>query len=183
MIKKILVFPFRLSVVFIMSFFMCSCEDYWCRKQGTYVEKYCVFKFPDGEDYSQYYVIFDHFKLQPSVKPDICRPIRLHNGYYLSNSRTYDASSWTYLNFTYDELEAGLVPDDWNNHCQDYVLVDCPYDEYYSVVYQGCRSWGLETVPGYCPQCTQTYGVDTAWLNAAIDNGDFFVLQTVHRRK
>lgn len=175
-------------VVAIICITLCSCKKYWCKRiDGNYIiDEYVVYKFSEGEDYSRYFLISDDFKLQPSVKPGINRPIPLHNGYYLSPPPT-DRGPWsiTYLNFTYDELESGLVPDDWNHHWEEYVLVDCPYKEYYSVGFPNCGDElevELENLPGYCTQCHNTYNVDTVWLNNAIDNGVFFHLESVTRK-
>lgn len=171
-------------VVAMICITLCSCKEYWCRKEGENIPKYIVYKFHEGEDYSHYFLISDDFKLQPSVKPGINRPIPLHNGYYLSPPPP-DRDPWsiTYLNFTYDELESGLVPDDWNYHWEEYVLVDCPYKEYYSVEISDCYDLDLQLSGiGYCKQCSNTYQIDTVWLNNAIDNGVFFHLESVTRK-
>ncbi len=170
-------------VVAMMCITLCACKKYWCEKEGQDIPKYIVYKFHEGEDYSQFFLISDSFKLQASVKPGINRPIPLRNGYYLHVPLT-DRGPWslTYLNFTFDELETGLVPDDWNIHWEEYVLVDCPYKEYYSVEISDCYDQDLQLSRiGYCGQCSNTYYVDTAWLNRGIDNGEFFELESVKK--
>lgn len=173
-----------LALVFSMlSAVFCSCKEYWCEKEGQYLEKYIVYKFHEGEDYSNNYLISNYFKLRPSVKPGITKPIKLHNGYWLCCSITNDPHTLTYLTFTFDEMEEGLVADDWNVYWEDYILADCPYKEYYSIGISDCHDEELElrNMIGYCQQCRNTYYVDTAWLNSMIDKGEFFELESVKR--
>ena len=142
---------------------------------------YCVFKFNEGEDYSQYCIITNGFKIaggHPVL--GLSRPIALRDGYYLSNiiTESYDVKRYTYLNFTYDEYEAGMIPENWD--WKDYTLVDCPYAEFYSVSFDGC-DYEKADVPGFCQSCDETFYVDTVWLNAAISAKIFFSLDMVKR--
>lgn len=178
--KKITINIIWIGFAFSYLVLMNSCKKYWCNKEGQYYEKYIVFKFNSGEDYSQNLAISDNFKLNINEKPETNRPIPLYNGYYLSGSITHNPMTISYLSFTYEDWDSGLVPNDWNTHWKEYVLVDSPYSEYYSVGIGDCN--GIEDIPGYCSQCINTYYVDTTWLNHAIDNGTFWKYNQVKKK-
>lgn len=169
-----------ISVSTALVVLFCSCKEYWCHREPSYYEKYCVFKYNEGEDYSQYVMISDEFKLQPSETIGISRPIALSNDYFLYKITTSDVHTISYLNFTYDELEAGQAPENWELHWQDYVLTDCPFAEYYTAGFSECSE--IDGIPGYCPTCSSTYYADTAWLNNTITSGVFFVLKPIKKR-
>lgn len=140
--KKIL-FIVVVSVVLLLS----SCESPCERNDRIYGSEFYatyVYKFPEDRDLSKNVMVmssnFDTVDFIPGY-----RPIPLHGGYYLDGPvpANFYAGEIYYLDFTYDELENGMVPDDWKEHWKEHI-VDCWTPQNLYIPWEGhawCRGY------------------------------------------
>ena len=135
-----------------------------------------IVKFMEGQDMSNnVYVYF--YQGQGPVRDYLWyRPIALHGGYYLMHTfgTVIDTVEMAFLSCTYDDLEGGLLPEDWQAHWQDYYdTVRNPFMEVYGFHGSSCdKNMGI---PFYCNSCSSTFYIDTAMLNRMLDEDASFL--------
>ena len=133
-----------------------------------------IVKFREGQDMSNnLYAYFYQGHLRSYMD---YRPIALSNGYYLMHTiGEIDTIQMAFLSCTYDDLEAGLLPEDWKDHWQDYYdTVRNPYKEIYEIYGSTCNknNYGI---PFYCSSCSNTFHIDTTMLNRMLEENPSFL--------
>lgn len=125
-----------------------------------------LFKFNQGEDLS------NHLWMTWDGKLIETPPVALDSGYFLFDYLVGE-SKIKYLSFTYDDWRRHRLPEDWQDHWQEYVIAEGPFEQVLSVWTGDCHGRNLDHFPAYCPACESTFFCDTSILNRMIADGKF----------
>jgi hypothetical protein len=127
-----------------------------------------LFKFNQGEDLSSHlWVGWDGKLIEPETPP-----VALDSGYFLFDFLVAQ-DRIKYLCFTYDDWRSHRLPEDWQDHWQEYVIAESPFEDIFSVWTGDCHGRNLDHFPAYCPTCENTFFCDTSILNQMIAEGKF----------
>ena len=154
---------------FVLSLFLCLIVSSCCvgARMGREHVLVSLFRFNSGEDYS------DHLWGHKRGFWGRQRPIVLDSGYYLTNIMFVGEIPDIYiLTFTFDDMENDRIPEDWQNHWEDYVLAKNPFSQFITIGINDCTG-DLKDIPAYCSSCESTFYADTAILNRQIANQEF----------
>jgi len=176
----------------LLAIFFSSCESRCMQETRIDGYKYysCfVYKFREGMDLSNNVMIM--VRGNNVIYEHGYRPIPLHDGYYLDGPirRATYVEPFYYLSFTYDDIENGTAPANWESHWRDY-LIPCwvdgaTYDPYENFCYYGYCECPDEPC-GYRHQIPynesitlhtpimEDIHIDTNILNYKIDNNLLF---------
>lgn len=130
-----------------------------------------LFKYHPGEDYSKHvWVKIVNSKRDVRV---IKQPMAMDSGFYMGEGMIGRINGVSFiLSFTYEDLQKGRMPDDWEQHWHDYVIAEKPFEKFYSINTDGCENY--EAFPAYCQSCKCTFCIDTALMNYLIRSGELF---------
>ena len=172
-----------LVMIMLLSFTLYGCDRDYCTDSGVYLYKF------EEDDYSNNVCVTYRGSSENLV------PYKLHNGYYYGGnvavpepdgvnvvSEGYGKWTWVwdvyYLSFTYDDIDAGRAPADWQENWRNYVIAHTPYAEVYAGPWN-CTPSGTGRKEQRRYECRDTslrkhayFRLDTAKVNKIIDKGE-----------
>ena len=135
-----------------------------------------IVKFIEEQDMSNNVYVYFYRGRGPVSSYMEYRPIALHKGYYLLHTiGAIDTADMAFLSSTYDDLEGGLLPEDWQAHWQDYYdTIHNPFMGVYYIHGSSCNKNNMG-IPFYCNSCSSTFHIDTTMLNWMLEEDTSFL--------
>ncbi len=162
----------NLFIVIILVIGMTGCET--CGRFG--LDRHSantVYRYREGMEYPENMHLNRNSMFAQSGQ--FAHPHRIYaldSGYYYATGTAFANSmdNIIIMNFTFEEFEQGLVPEDWLSHWEDFVIVERPFS-------QCCEIRGMycgDERPYDCPGCEETNYMDLDVLRTMIANGDIW---------